>query len=39
MSEADAKALFVRRSGLANTDDVTTSQLIMELIEVCRYYH
>lgn len=34
MSEADAKALFVRRSGIANPDDINTSKLVTELVEV-----
>lgn len=34
MSEADAKALFVRRSCIANPEDTTTSKLVTELVEV-----
>lgn len=37
MSEADAKALFVRRSGIANPEDIETSKLVTELVEVQSY--
>lgn len=37
MSEADAKALFVRRSCIANPEDIKTSKLITELVEVQSY--
>lgn len=34
MSDADAKALFVRCSGIANPEHIETSKLVTEIIEV-----